>query len=78
MVDLSIVIVNYNAKTYLELCLQSIYKTINGINYEVFVVDNNSSESIEDMMNKNFPDVNLFLNTSNEGFAKANNKAIKK
>tara|TARA_B100000959_G_C14930481_1_gene603433 strand:+ start:534 stop:1469 length:936 start_codon:yes stop_codon:yes gene_type:complete len=78
MVDLSIVIVNYNAKTYLELCLQSIYKTINGINYEVFVVDNNSSESIEDMMNKNFPDVNLSLNTSNEGFAKANNKAIKK
>lgn len=78
MIDLSIVIVNYNAKSYLEACLQSINKTINSINYEVFVVDNNSSESIEDMMESKFPGVKLILNNSNEGYAKANNKAIKK
>ncbi|HJP17075.1 MAG: hypothetical protein CMD96_08980 [Gammaproteobacteria bacterium] len=78
MTDLSIVIVNYNAKGFLEACLQSIYETVESIKFEVLVVDNNSSEKIEGLMKGKFPDVKLFLNNSNEGFAKANNKAINK
>lgn len=77
MIDLSIVIVNYNAKSCLKSCLLSIYQTINSINYEVFVIDNNSSEKIEEMMRSEFPKAKVIFNDTNEGFSKANNKAIK-
>lgn len=78
MIDLSIVIVNYNAKSYLKSCLRSIFETINSITFEVFVVDNRSSEKIDEMMKSEFPEVKTIFNDTNEGFSKANNKAIKK
>ena len=75
--DLSIIIVNYNTKELLEQCLASIFKNISYLNYEVFVVDNNSHDKSQNMVKELFPKVNLIENNNNYGFAKANNQAIK-
>jgi len=74
---ISIIIVNWNSSAYLYDCLNSIYS--NAINYpfEVIVVDNCSSDNSVEMVKHNFPSVNLVCNTSNYGFAKANNIGIK-
>lgn len=75
---LSVVIVNYNVKYYLEQCLLSVERALMGMQGEVFVVDNNSSDgSIEYLRNK-FPWVYYIENDCNLGFSKANNIAIRK
>lgn len=75
---LSIVIVNYNVKYFLEQCLNSVKKAIQGIETEIFVVDNNSVDGSIKMLHEKFPEVKLIENKSNLGFSKANNQAIKK
>jgi GT2 family glycosyltransferase len=74
---LSIVIVNYNVKHFLEQCLKSVYQAIQNIEAEVFVVDNNSIDGSQDMVRSSFPDVKLIANSKNTGFSTANNQAIK-
>jgi GT2 family glycosyltransferase len=76
-VKVSIVIVNWNVKEYLLQCLSSIRNNLNGYSHEVIVVDNSSSDGSNEAVLKEFPKVKLIVNSSNEGFAKANNKAIK-
>lgn len=77
MLDLSIIIVNWNAKYYLEKCIESIKSNVEEITYEVIVVDNNSIDNSTLMIEKEFPEVILIKNKANVGFAKANNQAIK-
>ncbi len=74
---LSIVIVNYNVKHFLEQCLHSVFNAIKNIDAEVFVVDNNSVDGSVVMIKEKFPKVKLIANTVNYGFSKANNQAIK-
>jgi GT2 family glycosyltransferase len=74
---LSIVIVNYNVKHFLEQCIKSVYQAIQNIEAEVFVVDNNSIDGSQDMVRSSFPDVKLIANSKNTGFSTANNQAIK-
>lgn len=74
---LSIVIVNYNVKHFLEQCLLSVRKAITGLDVEVFVVDNNSVDSSQTMIREKFPEVKLIANKDNKGFASANNQAIR-
>lgn len=77
MLDLSIIIVNYNTKKYLLDCLDSIYKTTSKkVSFEIIVVDNGSTDNSVDALKKNFPQITVLENT-NEGFAKANNKGVK-
>ncbi|HNQ61534.1 MAG TPA: glycosyltransferase [Bacteroidia bacterium] len=73
---LSIIIVNYNVKYFLEQCLHSVQKACKGLAAEVFVVDNNSVDGSNEMVRQKFPDVKLIANTINTGFSKANNQAI--
>ncbi|MDP2585334.1 MAG: glycosyltransferase [Candidatus Levybacteria bacterium] len=77
MLDLSIVIVNYNAKEFLRKCLTSIVGNVRNVQYEVIVVDNNSSDKSSEMIRKEFPQIKLIANTENKGFSKANNQGIK-
>lgn len=77
-VDLSIVIVNFNAERFLRRCLCSIYENTQDINYEVWVVDNASTDGSLDMLNRKFPEVRVIANHTNAGFAEANNQAIKR
>lgn len=75
--DLTIIIVNYNVKEFLEQSIISIKKSCNDIQYELFVIDNASSDGSVELIRKKFPEVNLITNTKNNGFAAANNQAIK-
>jgi GT2 family glycosyltransferase len=74
---LSIVIVNYNVKFFLEQCLHSVFNALKEINAEVFVVDNNSVDGSVEMISEKFPQVKIIANKDNKGFSKANNQAIK-
>jgi GT2 family glycosyltransferase len=72
---LSIIIVNYNAASVLTACLNSILESKLAFPYEVFVIDNASDESIEELTRK-YPFARFIFNTSNDGFASANNVGI--
>ncbi len=74
--DLSIIIVNYNARAFLDLCLQSVEQAIKEIDAEVIVVDNASSDGAPEMVKQKHPWVKLVANTDNAGFSKANNQGI--
>jgi GT2 family glycosyltransferase len=71
----SIIIVNWNTRELLRQCLQSVYDETT-VPFEVFVVDNASSDGSADMVRQNFPQVHLIANDQNRGFAAANNQAI--
>lgn len=73
---LSIVIVNYNVTQLLRNCLLSIQKYCEGIDYEVIVIDNKSTDSSWSDLIPEFPKVHFIASEKNEGFAKANNRAI--
>jgi GT2 family glycosyltransferase len=77
-VDLSIVIVNYNTKELLKQTIESIIKTSSGFDYEIIVVDNSSRDNSVEMVRENFESVILIANSSNLGYAKANNMGINK
>jgi GT2 family glycosyltransferase len=74
---LSIVIVNYNVRYFLEQTISSVYKSIVHFDYEIIVVDNNSSDDSLKMLAQKFPDIKVIANIENAGFSKANNQAIK-
>lgn len=76
-VKLSVVIVNYNVVHFLEQCLKSVFKAMEGISGEVFVVDNFSVDGSVEMVREKFPQVHLIANRDNTGFSKANNQAIR-
>jgi GT2 family glycosyltransferase len=75
-VDLSIIIVNWNTRLFLEDCLQSILGAAMQATYEVWVVDNASEDGSVDMLKETFPWVHTIANQTNLGFAQANNQAI--
>lgn len=74
----SVVIVNYNVRDFLQNCLQSLYKSSIRNQIEVIVVDNNSSDDSMQMVKTSFPFVHRIKLDENIGFGKANNIAIKK
>ncbi len=75
--DLSIVIVNYNVRYFLEQCLMSVFQSGRRLQMDVFVVDNNSVHGSTEMLREKFPMVQLIANKENLGFSKANNQAIR-
>jgi GT2 family glycosyltransferase len=75
---LSVIIVNYNVKYFLEQCLYSLQKACLGIDAEIIVADNNSTDGSRAYLEKIFTSVNFIWNTANTGFAKANNLALEK
>lgn len=79
---LSVIIVNYNVKYYVYQCLQSLRRAAKGIEWEVFVVDNNSSDDSvaylhECFPKEEFPELRIIANADNPGFGKANNQAFR-
>ena len=77
MKKLSVVIVSYNVKYYLEQCLDSLLRALQDIEAEVLVVDNHSHDGSVDYLRRRFADVNFIACNHNNGFAHANNIAIK-
>jgi len=74
--DLSIVIVNWNTQDILTECLHSIFASRTNNYYEVWVVDNGSTDGSVQMIKEGYPQVELIANKENVGFAHANNQAI--
>ena len=78
MHQLSIVIVNYNVKHFLEQVLYSVESASQNLDVETWVVDNNSVDGSMEMVESKFPWVKTIINKENLGFSKANNQAILK
>jgi hypothetical protein len=74
--DLSIIIVNYNVRDFLENALTSLLKAAEGIAAEIIVVDNASDDGSVEMVREKFPQVRLLASTVNTGFARGNNLAL--
>ncbi len=72
----SVIIVNYNVKYFLEVCLHSVMRAANGIAAEVIVVDNNSTDTSCAMVREKFPSAVLIENKDNKGFSRANNQGV--
>ena len=75
--QLSIIIVNYNVKHFLEQCLYSVLKATAGMQAEIIVVDNNSSDNSIDYLQPRFARIRFLANSENLGFAKACNQGLK-
>lgn len=75
--DLSIIIVNWNTKDLLLKCLEAVYENANGVNLEVWVVDNASTDGSVEAVKDQYRVVNLLCNKQNLGFARANNLALR-
>lgn len=73
---LTIIVVNYNVKYFLNICLKSLVKALEGIESEVVVVDNASSDGSTHLLKKNFPMIRLIENEENIGFGRACNQGI--
>ena len=76
--QLSVIILNYNVRYFLEQCIISVQKAIQDINAEIIVVDNNSPDDSCEMVKSLFPDVILIENKENLGFPKGNNIGVLK
>ncbi len=77
MVKLSVIILNYNVRYHLELCLQSAKRALKYIDSEIIVVDNASSDGSVEMLKTRFSEIKTIINADNLGFAKANNQGVK-
>lgn len=76
--DLSVIIVNYNVKTLLKICLKSIFDLQTVLKYEVIVIDNHSEDLSREMVKADFPNIWLIENADNVGFSSACNQGIKR
>jgi GT2 family glycosyltransferase len=76
-VKVSIIIVNYNVRYFLEQALLSVQRAMAGLEAEVWVVDNHSVDDSVEMVRRDFPWVRLIANAHNPGFSIANNQAIR-
>lgn len=77
MTKLSVIIVNYNVRFFLEQALHALYRSVTEYDYEIFVVDNHSTDDSFSMLVQQFPQVQVIANADNAGFSKANNQAIR-
>lgn len=75
---LSIIIVNYNVKYYIAQCIDSVMQAIDGLDAEIIVVDNHSSDGSVSFLRKNYPNVRIMASSHNLGFSRANNIGIKR
>jgi GT2 family glycosyltransferase len=75
--QLSVIILNYNVRYFLELCVLSAQKAIQNLDAEIIVIDNNSSDDSCAVMKQRFPNIKLIENNENSGFPKGNNTAVK-
>ncbi|PWT94817.1 MAG: glycosyl transferase family 2 [Bacteroidetes bacterium] len=77
-IQLSVIIVNYNVKYFLEQCLHSVCKASKNFTVEIIVVDNNSTDRSREYLEPHFPNLQFIWNPNNDGFARACNLGLKK
>ena len=77
MLDLTIIIPNYNTRELLKQCIESIYRHTADISFEIICVDDNSKDGSADMVAAHFPDVILIRNSAGQMYAKNNNTGMR-
>ncbi|MDO9109564.1 MAG: glycosyltransferase family 2 protein [Desulfatirhabdiaceae bacterium] len=77
IMEISVIIVNWNTRDLLLNCIRSVYETVRDISFEIWVVDNGSTDGSQETVTSGFPQVKLIENTQNMGFAAASNRALK-
>jgi GT2 family glycosyltransferase len=77
MIDISIIIVNWNTQKLLEQCINSIQCSIKKLDYEILIVDNASTEGDLRHLPDSYSNVSIIYNQENVGFARANNQAAR-
>jgi len=75
--DLSIIIVNWNSKDYLQKCIASILSWTTDVNFEIVVIDSASFDGVDEMLKQCYPQVRFMQSDRNLGFTKANNVAFR-
>lgn len=75
-IDISFIIVSWNAKTFLLSCLESIVRTVHDVKYEIIVVDNASDDGSPEAVEMHFPQARVYKLENNLGFAAGNNRGI--
>jgi GT2 family glycosyltransferase len=75
--DVSVILVSYNTKELTKNCIKSIYEKTQGLEFDIWVIDNNSHDDSCEMIKQEFPEVKLIESKENLGFGRANNLAIK-
>lgn len=75
---LSVVILNYNVKHFLEVCIRSVLKSLEYIEGEIIVVDNASADGSKELIEHSFPGITYLYQTENTGFPKGNNIGVEK
>jgi len=71
---ISVIIVSWNVREYLDNCLASVVKACKGLNSEIIVVDNASQDKTTEMLKDKFPRIKIIANKKNLGFGRANNQ----
>lgn len=74
--DISVIVVSYNVRDYLSLCLDSLIRSVRLLSGEIIVVDNCSEDGSVEYLKMNYPDVKLMLNSTNVGFGVACNQGL--
>ena len=74
--QLSVIILNYNVRYFLEQCVLSVQDALKTIDSEIIVVDNNSTDGSCEMIQQRFPDIKFIQNNENIGFPKGNNIGV--
>jgi GT2 family glycosyltransferase len=77
MAKLVVVIISWNTRDLTRNCLQTLFPELEGMDNEVWVVDNASTDDSVEMIKKEFPSIKLILNRENVGFARANNQVLR-
>jgi GT2 family glycosyltransferase len=73
---ISVIVVSWNTRELLRACLSSLLAELDGVDSEVFLIDNDSADGSAEMAATNFPQVKLIANKTNRGFAAANNQVL--
>ncbi|HKZ34546.1 MAG TPA: glycosyltransferase, partial [Patescibacteria group bacterium] len=76
--SISAVIVTWNSESYITDCLSSLEKELHPAEHEVYVIDNNSTDTTVSLVKKKFPFVRMIQNKDNRGFGAANNQGIRR
>ncbi|MGE3062357.1 MAG: glycosyltransferase family 2 protein [bacterium] len=74
----TIIIVTYNSENFIKKCIEGVYSKTEDVEYEIIVVDNNSTDRTAEIVYRNFKNVRLIRNRKNMGFGAANNIAIER
>ena len=77
LLDLTVIIPNYNTRDLLQNCIESVYRHTDGITFEIICVDGNSPDGSADMVAEQFPKVLLVRNESNESYARSVNQGLR-